>query len=456
MREVFGCIFFAQGGSVYNMKKRQIVKLAVTVAVLGAIVYLLMAGFFIGIYKVGPLTEKVPLGLDLTGGVYAVYQSDQGDFSDTDFDSKMDTTVSVLRKRLDDKGYTEATIVRQGTDRIRVEIPINKTSASDNPEDIIAFISDTGLLEFCDINGDTKITGDQVKQAVACVLTDENDTKEYAVRIVFDPAAADTFATMTQESYSTGESLDIKLDGTVISSPVAEGVISEGEAYITNGSTSFTADEVNDLAIKIESGALPLVLEEMQSSTISASLGADALQTSLFAGLIGICVLFVFMIVFYRLPGLMADIALTLYIFLILFVLALFQIQLTLPGIAGIILSVGMAVDANVIIFERFRDELAGGKTLQAAMKAGFNKAMSTIIDSNVTTVIAGAVIAIYGVGTVKGFGYTLIIGIVLSMFTAVVVSRWLMKLALSLNIQNKKLYSRPKKLVEIPVKGVK
>jgi preprotein translocase subunit SecD len=266
------------------MKKRQIVKLAVTVAVLGAIVYLLMAGFYVGIYKVGPLTEKVPLGLDLTGGVYAVYQCDKGDFSDADFDSKLDTTVSVLRKRLDDKGYTEATIVRQGTDRIRVEIPINKTSESDDPEDIIAFISDTGLLEFCDINGETKITGAQVKQASAVVLTNEDESKEYAVKLTFDSEAAATFAEITRESYTTKKSLDIKLDGNVISSPVANSEITGGVGYITGGSSgSMSAEYAQNLAIQIESGALPLVLEELQSSTISASLGADALKTSLFA-----------------------------------------------------------------------------------------------------------------------------------------------------------------------------
>ncbi len=439
------------------MKKRQITKLAVIVLVLGAIVYFLMAGFHIGIYKVGPLQEKVPLGLDLTGGVYAVYQTEQGDFSDQEYNVKMENTVSVLRNRLDEKGYTEATIVRQGTDRIRVEIPINETNATDDPKDIIAFISDTGLLEFCDVDGVTQITGDSVVSAGAYIITNEDKTEEYAVRVVFNPDASAKFAEMTKESHATGQPLDIKLDGKVISSPVAQAEITGGEAYISGGAGgAMAAEEAKNLAIQIESGALPLVLHEMESHTISASLGADALQSSLFAGMIGIIVLFVFMLIYYRLPGLVACIALSLYIFLIVFVLAVFQIQLTLPGIAGIILSIGMAVDANVIIFERFKDELAGGKTLQASMKAGFHKAMSTIIDSNVTTIIAGAVIAFYGVGTVKGFGYTLIIGILLSMFTAVVVTRWLMNIVLLLNVHNRKLYTIRKIVAETPAKGGK
>ena len=439
------------------MKKRQITKLAVIVLVLGAIVYLLMAGFLVGIYRVGPLPEKVPLGLDLTGGVYAVYQTEQGDFTDQEYNVKMENTVAVLRNRLDEKGYTEATIVRQGEDRLRVEIPINETNKTDDPQEIIAFISDTGLLEFCDVDGNPQITGDQVVSAGAYILTNDDQTEEYSVKVVFNPDASDKFAAMTKESYATDKSLDIKLDGNVISSPVASSEITGGEAYITGGgSASFTADEAQNLAIQIESGALPLVLHEMESHTISASLGADALQRSLMAGLIGICVLFVFMLVYYRLPGLVACIALTLYVFLIVLVLAVFQIQLTLPGIAGIILSIGMAVDANVIIFERFKDELAQGKPLGASMKAGFHKAMSTIIDSNVTTIIAGIVIAFYGVGSVKGFGYTLIIGILLSMFTAVVVTRWLMSIVLVLNVRNRKLYTIRKIVAEIPAKGGK
>lgn len=439
------------------MKKRQITKLAVIVLVLGAIVYLLMAGFHLGIYKIGPLPEKVPLGLDLTGGVSAVYQTEQGDFSDQEFNVKMENTVKVLRNRLDKKGYTEATIVRQGTDRIRVEIPLNETSQTDDPSELTKFLITTGKLEFCDIDGTPQITGDQVVSAGAYIITNDNQTQEYVVQVVFDSTATAKFAEMTKASAATGKSLDIKLDGNVVSNPVAKEEISGGKAYISAGGTSsFTGEEAQNLSIQIESGAIPLVLHELESRTISASLGADALQKSLMAGLIGICVLFLFMLIYYRLPGFVACVALSLYIFLIVFVLAAFQIQLTLPGIAGIILSVGMAVDANVIIFERFKDELAQGKTLGASMKAGFHKAMSTIIDSNVTTFIAGAVIAFYGVGTVKGFGYTLMIGIILSMFTAVVVTRWLMNIVLLLNVQNRKFYTIRKIKAEIPAKGGK
>ncbi len=439
------------------MKKRQIAKLAIIVLAFGAIVFLLMAGFPVGIYDVGPLPGKVPLGLDLTGGVYAVYETEQGGFTPEEYEAKLATTVSVLRNRLDEKGYTEATIVQQGTSRIRVEIPINETNQanSDNPNEITAFISDTGLLEFCDINGVAQITGAEVKQAARYVVTNADKSQEYVVRVLFNSSAADKFAAMTRESFATGKPLDIKLDGQAISSPVAQEEIAGGEAFISGGTGNpMSAEGAENLAIKIESGALPLVLHEIDNRTISASLGADALQRSLFAGMIGVAVLFVFMLIYYRLPGFVACVALSVYIFLIVLVLAVFQIQLTLPGIAGIILGIGMAVDANVIIFERFKEELAHGKTLGASMKAGFHKAMTTIIDSNVTTFIAGIVIAFFGVGTVKGFGYTLMIGIILSMFTAVVLTRWLMNIILILNVQNRKLYSIRKSDVELAAKG--
>jgi preprotein translocase subunit SecD len=284
-----------------------------------------------------------------------------------------------------------------------------------------------------------------------------SDTREIVVQLEFNDEGGKLFGDMTAEAYANGTNIDIFVDDVMISSAgVRDGAIYGGRAIISGGSSGgFTAEEAENLAVGISSGALPLNLKELELRTISASLGEDALSSSLFAGMIGIIVLFVFMLVFYRLPGLMADIALAVYMFIILLLLAAIPaIQLTLPGIAGIILSVGMAVDANVIIFERFKEELATGKTLRAALNAGFHKAMSTIIDSNITTIIAAVVIAIFGVGTVKGFGYTLIMGIVVSMFTALVVTRALMKLAIALNIKNLKLYTNRKIAPEKSLKG--
>jgi len=293
-----------------------------------------------------------------------------------------------------------------------------------------------------------------VRSAQAVMLS---DTNEIVVQLEFDNEGGKLFGDMTAEAYANKTNIDIYVDDVMISSAsVKDGAIYGGRAIISGGgSGGFTQEEAENLAVGISSGALPLNLKELELRTISASLGEDALSTSLFAGMIGIIVLFVFMLVYYRLPGLMADIALAVYMFIILFLLAAIPaIQLTLPGIAGIILSVGMAVDANVIIFERFKEELATGKTLRAALNAGFHKAMSTIIDSNITTIIAAVVIAIFGVGTVKGFGYTLIMGIVVSMFTAIVVTRALMKLAIALNIKNLKLYTSRKIAPEKSLKG--
>ncbi len=431
------------------MRKRSIIWLVVIVLIFSVAVYFGMTGFQIGIYKMDPLYEQVSLGLDLTGGGYAVYQAVQGDLTADEFQSKMDTTLGVLRKRLDEKGYTEATVVLQGSDRIRVEIPSKEEDASA----VFAAIFTPAVLEIKDIDGNTAITGDMVESATAMYLS---DTNEPIVQLKFNAEGAEIFGEITAEAYGTGDPLDIVIDGVTISSPVVqEGPIYGGTAVISGGSAYFDAEEAQNLAVQIQSGALPLELQEIENRTISASLGEDALSQSLIAGLVGIILLFIFMIVYYRLPGVMAVIALCVYSFIILFLLALIpSIQLTLPGIAGIILGVGMAVDANVIIFERFKEELATGKTLRASLNSGFSKALSTIVDSNITTIIAAGVIAIYGVGTVMGFGYTLIISILTSMFTALVVTRALMRLAVALNVKNLKLYTIRKSAAEAAAKG--
>ena len=431
------------------MRKRSIIWLVVIVLIFSVAVYFGMTGFQIGIYKMDPLYEQVSLGLDLTGGGYAVYQAVQGDLTADEFQSKMDTTLGVLRKRLDEKGYTEATVVLQGSDRIRVEIPSKEEDASA----VFAAIFTPAVLEIKDIDGNIAITGDMVESATAMYLS---DTNEPIVQLKFNAEGAEIFGEITAEAYGTGDPLDIVIDGVTISSPVVEkGPIYGGTAVISGGNAYFDIEEAQNLAVQIQSGALPLELQEIENRTISASLGEDALSQSLLAGLVGILLLFIFMIVYYRLPGVMAVIALCVYSFIILFLLALIpSIQLTLPGIAGIILGVGMAVDANVIIFERFKEELATGKTLRASLNSGFSKALSTIVDSNITTIIAAGVIAIYGVGTVMGFGYTLIISILTSMFTALVVTRALMRLAVALNVKNLKLYTIRKSAAEAAAKG--
>ncbi len=430
------------------MRKRSIIWLVIILVVFGAAVTFGMTGFQIGIYRVDPLFQQVNLGLDLTGGGYVVYQAEQGDLTADEFSAKFQTTMGVLRNRLDAKGYTEATVVAQGTDRIRIEIP-NK---EEDQNAVFAAIGKPSKLEFKDDNGKVWITGDMVKSAQAGL--DENN--KFVVSLEFDLTNGDVFGEMTKEAHAAGTNINIYVDDQQISSAtVKQGAIYGGKAQISGGGSGFTQEDAENLAVGIASGALPLNLSEIELRTISASLGEDALSTSLFAGMIGIIILFLFMLIYYRLPGFMAVLALAVYMFIILFLLAAIPaIQLTLPGIAGIILGVGMAVDANVIIFERFKEELSTGKTLRASLNSGFHKAMSTIIDSNITTIIAAAVIAIFGVGTVKGFGYTLIISILVSMFTAIVVTRALMKLAVAFNIKNLKLYTNKKLPASSAVKG--
>ncbi len=399
----------------------------------GVCVYFGITGVTIGIQRMKPWHEQISLGLDLTGGGYAVYQADRGDLSDDEFNARFNTTMSVLRDRLDDKNLTEATVVSQGSDRIRIEIP----SKEEEPNQIFAMLGKPAVLEFKDAQGNTGITGDMVESAQAGTLP---ETGQYVVSLKFNTEGAAIFANMTSAAFKAGTPIHIVVDGVTISSPtVSKGAITGGSAYIEG---SFTQKSAQDLAVQIASGAIPLTLKEIEQRSISASLGEDALYSSLLAGLVGLCVLFLFMIGYYRLPGFLACLALVVYGFLILLILAAFKIQLTLPGIAGLILGIGMAVDANVIIFERFKEELSAGKTLRSSLNSGFSKALWTIIDSNITTFIAAAVISWFGVGTVKGFGYTLMISIIASMFSAFTVTRALMKLVIALKIKNPKLYA--------------
>lgn len=400
---------------------------------LGVCVYFGITGVTIGIHRMKPWPEQISLGLDLTGGGYAVYQADRGDMPEDEFEARFFTTMSVLRKRLDEKNLTEATVVNQGDNRIRIEIP----SKEETPNQVFAMLGKPAVLEFKDAQGNTGITGDMVESAQASVLS---ETGQNVVSLKFNTEGAAIFAQMTAAAYRDGTPIHIVVDGVTISSPtVSKGAITGGSAYIEG---MFSQKEAQNLAVQIASGAIPLTLKEIEQRSISASLGENALYSSLFAGLIGLCVLFLFMICYYRLPGFLACITLLVYGSLILFILAVSKIQLTLPGIAGLILGIGMAVDANVIIFERFKEELSAGKTLRSSLNSGFSKALWTIIDSNTTTFIAAAVIAWFGVGTVKGFGYTLMMSIVTSMFTALVVTRALMRLMIALKIKNPKLYA--------------
>ena len=402
------------------MKTRCAVNMIVVVILLAAFGALAIFGLNIGALEIKPLVEGISQGLDLRGGVSAVYEAQ--DEGQSDFASLLSGTMAVLRNRLTNQGFTEATVTQQGTNRIRIEIP-----DVDDPNEILNIIGQPAHLEFKTADGETIMDGSAVVSAEMGYLDGQP-----VVQFTLNDEGATAFATATAEN--VGSTISIELDGEVISAPKVNQAITGGQGYIEG---NFTAESAQQLAMLIQSGALPLDIEQ-----IEATLGEDALSTSMTAAVIGVLLVIVFMLVIYRLPGVMASLALLIYILIDLFLLAVIPgVQLTLPGIAGIVLGIGMAVDANVIIFERMKEEMRAGKTVRASVESGFKRAFSAILDSNITTIIAGLVLMIFGAGTIKGFAITLTIGVVCSMFTAVVVTRFLLRQMVGLNFTNHRLY---------------
>lgn len=411
-------------------KRRSIVSLVIIFIFIGVFGYWGVFGGTIGKYDFNSLGSTIQQGLDLRGGVYALYEAEQPDDMDNgEFTAKMSTAIEILRTRLDGQGYTEATIAREGSKRLRIEIP-----EVDDANDVLSIIGKPALLQFIGPDGVVIMEGDDISYARANYI--DGSGNKPAVFFELKTEGAEAFATATTQF--VGQVISIELDGVVISDPVVNSPILSGSGYIEG------IGEINDaidLAMLIESGALPLVFDQLEARTISATLGVNALDTSLLAGLIGIIALFIFLILFYRVSGIIADITLAIYLLIVVYIIAIAGVQLTLPGIAGIILGVGMAVDANVIIFERIKEEVRTGKSFRSAVDFGFKKAIITIVDANITTLIAAVVLMFFGAGQIKGFAYTLGIGIVVSVFTALVVSRWLLKCLIALNIKNTKLY---------------
>lgn len=384
---------------------------------------------------------SIPLGLDLSGGVSITYQVMDENPSAED----MSDTIYKLQKRVE--GYsTEASVYQVGDDRITVEIPgVSDANA------ILEELGNPGSLEFQLPDGTVYMTGDQVSDAQAGTITNSYGTKEYIVQLTLTDEGAEKFAQATTDN--VGNYLPIIYDGEIISYPRVQEAITGGTAQIS-GMSSY--EEADVLATQIRIGSLSLELQELESSVVGAQLGSQAISSSLKAAAIGLVIVMVFMIVMYAIPGVAAAIALAIYTGLVIATLYLFEITLTLPGIAGIILGIGMAVDANVIIFARIREEIATGKTVSSSMKIGFKKAMSAILDGNITTLIAAVVLMALGSGTVKGFAYTLMIGIVLSMFTALVVTRWILYSFYALGFKDEKFYGRAKERKTVDFLGKK
>ena len=410
-----------------NPRIRAVISLVAIVVVVAVCAYLGLFGFGKGtmINYLKPWGDAISLGLDLRGGVYTVYQAEN--YGDPDFDTKMESTVSILTSRLTRQGFTEATVTRQGSDRIRVEIP----NVSD-PNQILTIIGTPAQLYFVDESGSNLMEGAMVKNAQAA---QDQDGKP-CIAFELTDEGAKIFAEAT--AANLGKTISITLDGETISRATVNTVIAGGKGEITG---NFTADEAKNLATLILSGALPLNLTQLEVSAISATLGVEALDRAIQAGIIGVALVMLFMLFRYRLCGLVADIALTIYIMIVVLLLALTGAQLTLPGVAGIILGIRMAVVAYVVIFERIREEVKNGRPIGSAVRKGFSNALSAIIDSNVTTIIAAVVLYAFGTGSVRGFALTLGIGVATSLVTAVFVTHKLLDIFADLGIKNQKLY---------------
>lgn len=409
-------------------KSKGILSLVVAVVLIALLGFTTIVGF--GKSKTGS-AENIKLGLDLAGGVSITYRVKDKNPSE----EEMSDTIYKLQRRVEQYS-TEANVYQEGDDRINIEIPgVSDANA------ILDELGQPGSLSFQTEDGETVITGSDVSTATARSGEDNMGNKEYSVELDLNEEGTEKFAEATKAN--VGKTISIIYDGETISSPRVNSAITGGQAYITG---NFTFEEADNLASTIRIGGLKLELEELRSNVVGAQLGEQAISSSLKAGAIGLAIVFLFMIFVYYLPGLASSLALVIYTGLVLVILNAFDVTLTLPGIAGIILSIGMAVDANVIIFARVREEMSKGKSVRNSLKAGFQKAMSAIVDGNVTTLIAAAVLWFRGSGSVKGFAQTLAIGIVVSMFTALVITRMIVYAFYAIGLRKEKLYCRPRK----------
>ncbi len=423
-------------------KKKGIITLVAAVA-------LLIACTFVAVFGVDSATKtgsasNIKLGLDLAGGVSITYEV-VGD--DNPSAEDMNDTIFKLQQRADSYS-TEAQVYQEGSNRINIEIPgVSDANA------ILEELGSPGSLMFMDTNGEVVLTGTDVADAQAGYQSDDLGNQEPVVSLSLTEEGTQKFADATKAAYPNHDVIYIIYDNEVVSAPRVQAEITDGRAVI-NGMGSF--EEANILASTIRIGGLSLELSEMRSNVVGAQLGSNAIRTSLIAGAIGLAIIVIFMIAVYWIPGVASSLALCLYTVMLVLLLNGFDMTLTLPGIAGIILSIGMAVDANVIIFARIREEIATGKTVRSSIKIGFQKAFSAIFDGNVTTLIAAAVLGWMGTGTIKGFAQTLALGIVLSMFTALVVTRLILNALYAVGFQNEKYYGRAKDRKPIDFLGKK
>ena len=430
------------------MKQQNRILFICSVLVIFLLAYVAAFGAKIGSFELKSIGQQINYGLDIEGGVAIVFEADT-DLKGKELDAAVKQSIEVLSKRIDSIGLTEPKITQQGENRIRIELPGVKDAST-----AIESIGKTAQLEFVLVDPSTMamegmskaefvstpiLSGTQVKDSKVSA----DSYGKPAVGLEFDKEGTELFSEATKKAMTfdnnRGGQIAILLDDKVISAPYTNIQIVDGKAIIVG---NFDYDEASVLCSLIRGGALPINLKEVQSTVIGATLGLNALNTSIFAAKIGFMLVAAFMIIYYRFPGVISSVALVLYATIVLSLMVALNATLTLPGIAGIVLSVGMAVDANVIIFERVKEELKSGKSLRASIDSGFHRAMTTILDSNITTLIAAGVLYYFGTGPIQGFAVTLMIGILTSMFTAIVATRHLLKWSLGFKFTtNTKFY---------------
>ncbi len=385
------------------MKQLQMFRMVFVVLVIG-----------LALYFVFPLDKNINLGLDLQGGSHIVLECVDSPNTPVDSDA-VNRVIEIITNRINPEGVKEPVIQRQGERRILVQLP-----GMDDPQEAEGLIGKTALLEFKDQNGETLLTGAYLKTA----KTSFDRFGRPNVILEFDEEGAKLFEQATTKN--VGKILAITLDGQEISTPVVQEPIPSGEASIVG---QFSVEDAQRLALLLRSGALPVEVKILENRSIGPTLGRDSINRSLKAGIVGLFLILIFMVVIYKWFGLVADLALLICMLLMMGGLAILNATLTLPGIAGIVLTIGMAVDANILIFERIKEELQMDKTFRASIEAGFSKAFVAIFDANVTTLIAAIALLYFGSGPIRGFAVTLSIGIVVSMFTALVVTKLVLEL---------------------------
>lgn len=435
------------------MKTKSIISFVLVIVIIAAMTVAIFGDIEIGSLRVPDVLDEefgVNKGLDLVGGSVIVFEPNvDSNYNVTE--DEMASAETIIRTRLDSINQTGATLTRQGETGIRVEIP-----NIDNPQDAVDYIGQTAALNFIDVDGNIVMEGNDTNIKGASMQygpLSQYGNNEYYVelelteqgRAIFKSATAQAVARKAEGANMIG----ILLDYTIVSSPMVDEVIDSNKCIISG---NFDRESAVALADVINSGRLPFSLKAAELRSVGPTLGQEALDTSIFAAIIGIIIVMLFMLLIYRLPGLVADISLTAYISLVCLIMTGFYhsigyvTTLSLSGIAGVILSIGMAVDANVVIFERIKDELNAGKSVGASVESGFKRALTAVIDSNVTTIISCVVLYFFGTGEIKGFAETLFIGVVVSLLTAVFLTKYLLKLVVKFGINNPWVYGASKR----------